>query len=181
MINIMSIYLLSSLFGLYLNYFLDYLQIYSGDEGISYYSEAHLTKWNHFVHSLFMPITCYGLLLFIPNSLFLNRRNAVKFMKCLYLIYFFHYYTISVRISILFGVVFSIPTYFAIKYYEKSYWNLIRGFCIATTSLIIQEILGHQIGGDIPSRFEGVLNAIIYANYFALDFLNPRYNSINIK
>ena len=42
---------------------------------------------------------------------------------------------------------------------------------ICIPSLICQEVIGHYIGGDIPSRPEGVLNAIVYAMYFSVSHL----------
>lgn len=37
------------------------------------------------------------------------------------------------------------------------------GLITSTISLTVQELLGHYVGGDDPSRFEGILNAILYA------------------
>ena len=42
---------------------------------------------------------------------------------------------------------------------------------ICVPSLIFQEAIGHYFGGDIPSRSEGVLNAIVYAMYFSVSHL----------
>ena len=42
---------------------------------------------------------------------------------------------------------------------------------ICIPSLICQEVAGHYFGGDIPSRPEGVLNAIVYAMYFSVSHL----------
>lgn len=42
---------------------------------------------------------------------------------------------------------------------------------ICIPSLICQEVVGHYFAGDIPSRSEGVLNAIIYAMYFSVSHL----------
>jgi hypothetical protein len=42
---------------------------------------------------------------------------------------------------------------------------------ICIPSLICQEAIGHYFGGDIPSRSEGVLNAIVYAMYFSVSHL----------
>ena len=42
---------------------------------------------------------------------------------------------------------------------------------ICIPSLICQEVVGHYFAGDIPSRSEGVLNAVIYAMYFSVSHL----------
>ena len=39
----------------------------------------------------------------------------------------------------------------------------LHGFVTSFLSLLFQEIVGHYMGGDIPSRPEGVLNAILYS------------------
>ena len=52
-------------------------------------------------------------------------------------------------------------------YDEKSNWNLFKhGFICSSISLICQEIFGHYMGGDDPSRFEAIPNAVMYATYF---------------
>ncbi len=38
-------------------------------------------------------------------------------------------------------------------------------------SLVIQESIGHYIGGDPPSRPEAVPNAIVYACYYSVNHL----------
>ena len=46
----------------------------------------------------------------------------------------------------------------------KSNFKLfLHGFLISFLSLVFQEIVGHHLGGDIPSRQEDVFNAILYA------------------
>jgi hypothetical protein len=51
-----------------------------------------------------------------------------------------------------------------------------KGISITIASLCIQEFIGHYCSSDIASREEGVINAILYANYFALQsFVKMNY------
>ena len=43
-----------------------------------------------------------------------------------------------------------------------------EGLGYAAGGLLFQEAIGHKCGGDIPSRSEGVPNAILYALYFSV-------------
>ena len=49
---------------------------------------------------------------------------------------------------------------------KNNYYTLINGLVISYYALFIQEIIGHYLGGDEPSRIEGVINAVLYAPYF---------------
>ena len=50
----------------------------------------------------------------------------------------------------------------------RSLAKLISASITSFLALGIQEGVGHYIGGDIASRPEGVLNAIVYAMYFSV-------------
>ena len=143
--------------------------VMTGQRGVDYYGEAHLSKWNSFIHTVFMPFTTYGILGFIPNLLLLSRQNAIKLMNYFYIFYLFHYLQINYYIGCLFGISYSAVLFLAQTHYILSYQHFLYTFCIAFFCLGIQEYLGHYIGGDIPSRAEGVLNAILYANFYALE------------
>ncbi len=47
-----------------------------GKKAIDYYAEAHLTEWNAFTHTLLMPTTMYGMLLWIPALFNLSPKLA---------------------------------------------------------------------------------------------------------
>ena len=54
------------------------------------------------------------------------------------------------------------------KINTKATWYLFKkGLLYSTLGLTFQEGFGHWLGGDIPSRPEAVLNAIVYAMYFS--------------
>lgn len=163
------IFLLSKLLG-YKSY--DFLSKFMlvGEKGIEYYREAHLTKWNSFIHTLFMPFSMYGMLLWIPALLKLNRKFARILILSIYFFYGGHY----LRINKLNTLIYYLQYYYTIKWALKKWQDntnkmklLTDGLIITGTGLSLQEILGHWFGGDIPSRFEAIPNAILYSMYFA--------------
>ena len=155
------------LFGLVLNKFQNIVGMETGMAGVEYYAEVHQSPWNSMVHSVCMPFTAYGTLLAVPNILFLNRKRAHIFHRGLYLFYIGHYLTMNVYITMVYTITYFFPMKEAIKRYQRSIRCLLKGFAFATTSLLIQEIIGHYLSGDGPSRLEAAPNTIMYAAYFA--------------
>lgn len=174
-----------------------------GDEAIDYYAEAHLYKWNAFIHTIGMPFTACGLIQLATGILNLRRETAKQFSLAVYLLYGGHYALLfPTKPVITYYVLYSIPLYLAFKRYDKlckskferqgsnshlstsltitiassfsNWFNLpliYNALTICIPSLICQEVVGHYFAGDIPSRSEGVLNAIIYAMYFSVSHL----------
>lgn len=146
---------------------LNNMNFHIGIKGVNYYSEVHTTNLNCIIHSIFMPFTIYGMFLWIPQVCIpYNIRNYVninKFNYLLYITYMSHYIYINIYIGLLVSLYYSIPLYYSIN---KT--SLKRGLLISSTALIIQEIFGHWISGDDPSRLEAIPNAIIYAPYFSI-------------
>ena len=176
-----------------------------GDEAIDYYAEAHLYKWNAFIHTIGMPFTACGLIQLASGILNLRRETAKQFSLAVYLLYGGHYALLfPTKPVITYYVLYSIPLYLAFKRYDKlckskferqgsnshlstsltttiissfsfsNWFNLpliYNALTICIPSLICQEVVGHYFAGDIPSRSEGVLNAIIYAMYFSVSHL----------
>lgn len=157
------------LFGFYSTIILNFLGIYNGRQGVDYYGEAHLSQWNSLIHTAFMPFTSYGILLFFPNLIGLNKLSATLLIDYVYLFYFGHYFYISPYIGLLFAFFFYFFKKLVKHHYSYSISKFVYGLLVAFISLSIQEYVGHYMGGDIPSRVEGILNAILYANYFALE------------
>ena len=48
---------------------------------------------------------------------------------------------------------------------------VLTGLSISVSALLFQEVFGHYLGGDIPSRWEAIPNAILYAKYFAVSHI----------
>ena len=170
-------YCFLSFFGYNLSYFLDNFGILSGIDGVNYYGEAHLNKWNSLIHTIFMPITSYGFLLLIPNILRLNKVRAINIMNYIYIIYLFYYININLVSGILFGLIYKYVLILAHINYSLSIKTMYKGLIISSISLFIQEYFGHYLCGDIPSRIDGIVNAIIYANYYAIN----SFISLNFK
>jgi len=179
------------------NYLNNYMK--TGIDGVEYYGEAHLTRWNAWMHTIGMPFTIYGMVLWIPALLRLNPTMAHRLMFSLYYIYGGHYLRINLFIASVYYFFYYFPTLFASREYSVTYSGaidavkkksddietttlvkrknntlnslLIRGLSISTAALLFQEIAGHWWGGDIPSRWEAIPNAIVYAKYFSLHHL----------
>ena len=175
-------FLLSIYFGIIFPYLLNY---YNGNlisyEGVKYYGEVHLSFWNSLIHTIFMPYTIYGMLLWIPAVFTKNCLVANNIQFCIYLMYMSHYiYSLNSFIGICVALYYSIPLNYGMICYNLKYSRLqlfMNGIFISTISLIIQEVFGHYIGGDQLSRFEGIPNAILYAMYYSVSHL---FRFINI-
>ena len=179
------------------NYIRNYM--ITGIDGVDYYGEAHLTRWNAWMHTIGMPFTIYGMVLWIPSLLRLNPNLASRLMMAMYFFYGGHYLRINIFMTAIYFLMYYLPLVWGIKYYSNTYNHnivgnkkknddvntltlvkrrnktlnslLIRGLGISTTALLFQEIAGHYYGGDIPSRWEAIPNAILYAKYFSVHHL----------
>lgn len=153
------------------------------DEGVAYYAEVHTSLWNSCVHTLFMPITMFGLFLAVPAMFNLSPANAIYLRKLVMLFYLGLYMRISPLISVLFLAYYMIPFTYSDKFYEFIYntdhtayraFSIVVGMTSAVLALFVQEVLGHYIGGDAPSRFEGIANAVLYAPYYSIYHMTTR-------
>ena len=180
----------------------------TGYPGVNYYAEAHLTRWNSYIHTLGMPVSMYGMTLWIPALLQCTPKQASKLIFMLYSLYGGHYLYVDYRIALVYYLFYLFPVLFGIKHYRKGYNMLqdkqdrlqnnhnnfssitlakrhsnlfanyrstfpllIRGLFYSTLGLTFQEIFGHWLGGDIPSRVEAIPNAILYAKFFSLSHI----------
>lgn len=157
-----------------------------GQKGVDYYGEAHLSSWNSWIHTICMPVTIYGILYWFVPLFTIHKTKTKELIWFLYFLYGGHYLRIS-----LIGTLFYYLMYFYVAKYSVKHINndvllltnrsetinnynirirlylIKKGLIISTTSLFIQEFIGHTFGGDIQSRPEAVLNAIIYATYYS--------------
>lgn len=167
--NLVKISIQSFIIG-YLSYYFLSLFMLVGNSGVLYYGEAHLSKWNSWIHTLVMPITSIGLILIVPVIFKFKPENATKIMYSLYFFYGGHYIHINLYITLLFYFIYFFVVYIANNIYKNN--NLKKKFIICCVlsigGLTFQEIVGHWLGGDIASRVEAIPNAILYANYFSL-------------
>jgi len=166
-------YICSSILGYY-SYDLLKPYIHVGQTGVDYYAEAHLSPWNARIHTMGMPFTIFGILQWIPTLLGLNYNQSKMLAYNLYTLYAGHYFRIDKRVFLMYLMFYYLPLKYAINEYKihdpssLRWWLFKKGFITSFLALGFQEGIGHYIGGDIPSRPEGVLNAIVYAMYFSV-------------
>lgn len=194
----------STILGIYSHNFLkNYMKV--GIDGVNYYGEAHLTKWNSWMHTIGMPFTIFGMIVWIPALLRLKPSIGEQVAKMLFYTYGGHYLRINIIMTLFYYLIYIVPVNLGNKYYRNYYikntkkteiienekkqestttlslskkinndvYNklLMQGLGISTTALVFQEIVGHWVGGDIPSRFEAIPNAILYAKLFSIHHL----------
>ena len=186
--------LLSMTLGVSLLFVLPQFGVLTGKEGVDYYAEVHTTALNSYCHTIGMPFTIYGMLLWIPM---LTKRSWPKYnhiQDCLYAMYMAHYICIHPRVGFLTALVYSVPLYYAkndvrtqfgqfdylmldlpvehIKGYDYQRLRVfVKGVCISTIALVFQELVGHWLSGDPASRIEGIPNAIMYAMYYSVSHI----------
>ena len=173
--------------GIFLPKILNYNNILIGEKGIEYYAEVHTTTLNSYCHSIGMPFTIYGMLLCIPMLFKLKYKKYIEIQNMLYIMYMTHYITINFKIGLIISLLYSLPLYFSHKKIKEYFYNIeiykvneynyarfvlfIQGLMISTAALVFQEIFGHWLSGDPPSRLEAVPNAIIYAMYYSVSHI----------
>ena len=169
----MNINLIAICYGIIFPYILQYNNVLVGIDGVNYYAEVHTSYLNSIIHTIFMPITTYGILLWVPRVFSLNLNHSIRIQQFLYTAYMTHYMLINFKIGILTSLYYIFSLYAANLTYLNFYNQNIGwgGFKIMSVALLIQEIFGHWIGGDNPSRGEGVPNAILYAMYYSVHHL----------
>ena len=156
------------LFGYYFHNYQEILEMYSLDKAVNYYGEIHKSPLNKIIHGLFMPLTVYGILLWLPALLNLNILDASILRVWAYYFYLGLYLKINIFYALLYSIIYYIPLKYANIDYKKNYYTLMNGLVISFYSLFIQECVGHYLGGDDASRMEGIINAVLYAPYFGI-------------
>ena len=164
-----TIYLLGALgAGYATNYLCHMLGVYYGKKGVKYYSEVHIKKQNIIVHVIGMPFTIYGMTLWLPAlAEYALEYDPLLTRLCLYLYYNGLYSYISLDDCVYFNFMYFPAVLLSTFYYVGGLYDIIWGLSISTIALVFQEVVGHNMSGDPPSRPEAVLNAILYAMYFS--------------
>lgn len=182
-------YVLAFLIGTYFDKIQDAIGSASGWEGVEYYAEIHNSFWNSLIHTFFMPMTMFGILLWVPALLVgenktIEDRFNFKDNEWDYIEYdhdiglrnsfiLFHiglYNNFSPKITML-VMLWYFPAYIvSIHFYRNNnrLYNFLIGFTIMTTALGIQEYFGHYLCGDVPSRTEAIPNSILYAPFYSV-------------
>ena len=134
----------------------------AGLDGVAYYGEVHTSALNRFIHTLGMPFTAYGALVFVPRVL--AMRNPARLPLAAFAFYVAHYLPMSLWVTLGVAGLYLFPLVLAV-YCERGVWH---GLAVCSAALLFQEVFGHWVGGDAPSRLEGIPNAIVYAPYFSV-------------
>lgn len=145
--------------------------IYTGQKAIDYYGEVHQSKWNSVVHTIGMPFTYHGILLFVPGLLQLTRINTELFQIFIYPYFVSYYMTLNLQVGILVALCYYPSQILAMNYHKYSIHptvTTIYGIMVTFTALMIQEFFGHWFFGDKPSRLEGIPNAIWHAGFYSI-------------
>lgn len=170
-----NITLITALFGIFFGLItqpvFNLLGIYTGEKAITYYGEVHQSKWNSLVHTVGMPFTYYGLLIFVPGLFGLNRIKTHLFQLFFYNYFISYYATLNLKIAAIVALLYLPSHVYAVNYYKYSFDRVVTtfyGFMVAFLALTIQEFFGHWLGGDPPSRIEAIPNAIWHAGFYSV-------------
>ena len=164
--------LLGIITGIAIPYLLNSYGMLIGYEGVQYYAEVHTTFLNSIIHTMFMPFTTYGILLWAPRVITYDYNLGIKIQHFLYSAYMTHYLLINPFIGALTSILYYYPLFYAkLDYKNKVMYPFTSGLFISTIALAIQEVFGHWLSGDPPSRIEAVPNAILYAMYYSVSHL----------
>ena len=157
-----------------------------GRKGIEYYSQVHMKKLNSYIHTLGMPIFIYGMLKIIPLLLVDTREKAAGCQNMLFTAYMTHYFIVDPRVgavtSCVYGVSLAMAREKVAEFYaehsepvalEKRLVSVpfTSSVLLASSVMILQELVGHFISGDPPSRIEGIPNAILYAIFYSISHI----------
>ena len=170
-----DVYFLGIALGILTTPIFNILGVYSGERAIEYYGEVHTSVFNSFIHTLFMPFTYYGLLISVPGIIFKNERYVFLLQRFLYVYFVTYYLTLNTFIGSLI-IIYYLPSQIMAENYYKRYSfdrkvTVLYGIAVATIALTIQEVIGHWMGGDNPSRLEAIPNAIWHAGYYSVDHI----------
>ena len=169
-----NVFLIGITLGLLTQSLFNLFGVYTGEQAIAYYAEVHTSKWNSLIHSLGMPFTYYGLLLCVPPLFCLSKPDTQRLQLFFYPYFISYYLTINWYVGIILMFYYAPSQYFAMRHYFDSTCRsriMVYGFVVATTALTIQEVFGHWVGGDDPSRIEAIPNAIWHAGFYSISHL----------
>ena len=161
-----------------------------GLPAVQYYSQIHTSPVNSLIHTLGMPFVAYGSLLIVPVLWNGTVGSYVFVQKAIYITFMSHYTSIDPRVGLVASLVYLAPTHFAMQETKlvckeedegavsspRSVSNrefaritvACKGLLIMAAALAAQEYFGHYLCGDVASRPEGVLNAMLYAKYYSI-------------
>ena len=187
------------LIGLYLPLLLDRCHVLYHAPGVDYYAEIHTTTLNAFSHTLGMPFTCYGILLWFPLMWQCTWQRYHEIQSCLYFAFMTYYTGIDAFVGFCTALVYMGPLFFATRLVQERFstvqpiipnvpvectreytmqrWIVaIHGMMVMVCALVFQELVGHWMSGDACSRIEGIPNAILHAMYYSVSHMMVHSN-----
>ena len=176
--NIDALYCFWILFGTTLHVSQRTFGLYSLQHGVDYYAEVHTSFWNSLIHTIFMPCTMFGMYLWIPALFRMRPYEAKQLRYAVSMAYMFHYVKINAITAYFVALWYYKPLVYADEMYRRIFnpkESLCLGLAISICALFIQEVIGHYIGGDNPSRLEAIPNAMIYAPYYSVSHLVDQF------
>lgn len=166
-----QIILLGSFLGCMTPFIFNLVGVYTGQEAIEYYAEVHQSKWNSFIHTIGMPFTYYGLLLCVPPIFCRTKRNIARLQLFFYPYFISYYLYLNFWVGLIVAICY-FPSQeramFRMNISKNKLTTAIYGMMVATTALTFQEVFGHWLGGDPPSRLEAIPNAIWHAGFYSV-------------
>lgn len=159
--------------GLFFTQFSYIFGMLSGKEAVLYYAEIHQNIYNEILHRITMPFAAYYFLSGVPPLIGLSYENSNKLRSYIYITILSHYaVAINFQKTIIVASVYLPTLYMSIKTHKE--YGMIRNFAIsqvmkACMIMVLVETIGHGLLEDVHSRPEGVINAILYSSYFAVN------------
>jgi len=149
-----------------------YPEVWYGAQGLEVYEEIHQNEMNRLIHTLFLPGVFYGIFRAVP-AILPQKIPTWLSIFCIMMLYTCFYATFDLEEA---NNTFFLTLPYAVMAYQAhqqsepgSYQrHLLIGLGSMVTALAIQEVAGHVIYEEIPSRLTTsyILNAVMYSPLF---------------
>ena len=119
---------------------LDYFGFLTGQAGVDYYAEVHMSRLNSYIHTAFMPFTIYGMFLWIPRALNLSFYDSLHFDMCIYVAYMTHYMTINAWVGMVACLYYFVPLVLAYVTHMRVGMHRLLGVGLAASTLALRSL-----------------------------------------
>lgn len=166
-------YVFFFILGLFFTQFSQLCGMLSGKEAVLYYAEIHQDFYNEMLHRITMPFAAYYFLTGVPPLIGLSYENSNKLRYYFYITLLTHYaVAINFQKTLIVFSVYAPVLFLSVNSHNHN--GHTRNFAInnvakASVIMVLVETIGHGLLEDIHSRPEGVINAILYSSYFAVN------------
>ena len=147
--------------------------ILSGTDAVHYYAEVHTNIWNTLLHAITMPPATILWLVSVPSLLGLTPHAAECARAFIVTMMLVHYaFAINALRTVMVALL-----YIPVMCISDAMYNLHHdqpGFTRVTLTsaiciMLLAEVIGHTVFEGSQSRPDGVLNAILFSAYFAVN------------